>query len=139
MKKLTIRQQVNRINKWLSLATLSEVKEGLEWYSGAQQLASLLALQYNVSLLQVAEVISVLSPQKKWSTNKAEVVALFNQHFNGLKPSSKYFATTKQLEECISIIKGEFSIPSKRTKTYSFADNIATQGVSSTGYNLGSL
>lgn len=123
--KLTIRQQANRVNKWLGMANKSEIRDGLQWYSEAQKLAHLLSSQYDVSLQQVAQVISVLSPQKKWNTNKAETIALFNQHFTGLKPSFKYFATKKQLKECISIIKGDFVIPSKRIKTYSFADNIA--------------
>ena len=125
MKTLTIRQQVNRINKYLEQATAREYAQGLDWYNEARLLCVELASKYNVTLQQVAEVISILSPQKKWETNKAEVIALFNQVFNKQKPSFKYFATKQQLKECIAIIKGEFALPSNRTKTYSFADNIA--------------
>lgn len=127
MKKLSIRQQVNRINKYMREATLSEVKEGVNWYREARELCISLAERYHVSPRQVAEVISVLSPQKKWGTNKAETIALFSEVFNGIKPRFKYFATKKQLEECKSIIRGEFSLPASRTKTYSFADNIANK------------
>jgi len=125
MKKLTVRQQVNRINKYMDKATMSEVKQGLQWYHHARLLCIELAGLYPVTLSQVAQVISVLSPQKKWETNKLEVVALFNEVYNDIKPDFGLFATRKQIEECKQIIKGEFSIPHKRTKTYSFADNIA--------------
>tara|TARA_R100001594_G_scaffold1048_3_gene4375 strand:+ start:676 stop:1257 length:582 start_codon:yes stop_codon:yes gene_type:complete len=125
MKALTIKQQVNRINKWLDMATKSDIAQGLSWYSDAQKLASELSIQYGVTLTQVAQVISVLSPQKKWGTNKTETIALFNEVFNGVKPSFSYFATKKQIEECKQIILGEFSIPANRIKTFSFADNIA--------------
>jgi len=124
-KKLTNRQQVNRINKWLNLATKQDIAQGLSWYSDAQKLCVELATKYDVSLSQVAQVTSVLSPQKKWDTNKLEVKALFLQIFEGIKPSFSYFATKKQLEECKQIILGNFSIHAKRIKTFSFADNIA--------------
>ena len=125
MKKLTVRQQVNRINKYVGMASIQETKQGLWWYNQARLLCVELSNVYPVSLSQVAQVISVLSPQKKWEVNKLEVIALFNQVFNDIKPTFGFFATKKQIEECKQIIKGKFSIPYKRTKTYSFADNIA--------------
>lgn len=128
MKKLTVRQQVNRIEKYLSAATPSEFKKGLAWYSDARALCVELSHRYHVTLQQVAQVISVLSPQKKWETNKLEVRALFAEHFDGVTATVNYFATKKQLKECRDIIKGTFAIPSKRIKTFSFADNIASKG-----------
>ena len=125
MKALTIRQQVNRINKYMMQATSQERVQGLEWYHHARMLCIQLAKQYDVSLSQVAQVISVLSPQKKWETNKLETIALFNWVFNDIEPSFGLFATKAQIKECKDIIKGDFSIPYKRTKTYSFADNIS--------------
>lgn len=125
MEKLTIRQQVNRIEKYMNQATSLEYKQGLNWYNDARLLCEKLSTQYNVTVYQVAQVISVLSPQKKWETNKLEVEALFLEVFEGIKPSFGFFATKKQLAECKEIIQGKFSIPPKRTKTWSFADNIA--------------
>lgn len=127
MKKLTVRQQVNRIEKYITAATPSEYKQGLVWYSDARALCVELSHRYHVTLQQVAQVISVLSPQKKWETNKLEVRALFAEHFDGVDSSVNYFATKKQLQECRDIIKGAFAIPSKRIKTFSFADNIANK------------
>jgi hypothetical protein len=127
MKKLTVRQQVNRIVKYMDVATVLETKQGMSWYHDARMLCVELSSVYPVTLSQVSQCISVLSPQKKWETNKLEVVALFNQVFNGVKPTFGFFATHKQVQECKDIIKGKFAIPYKRTKTYSFADNIASQ------------
>ena len=125
MKALTIRQQVNRITKWYNLATTSDISDGLAWYSEAHTLAVKLASQYDVSAVQAAQVISVLSPQKKWDVNKREALAIFNHHFNGIPPSFGIFATRAAVRECYAILRGEFLIPISRTKTYSFADNIA--------------
>jgi hypothetical protein len=130
MKTLTIRQQTNRINKYMSVATSEEYKKGLNWYKDARELCLILSAKYGNTLIQVAQVISVLSPQKKWATNKKEVVSLYSEVFDRLKPNFSYFATKKQIEECKQIMKGEFSIPPKRIKTYSFADNIANSASS---------
>lgn len=125
MEALTIRQQANRIKKYMTAATPLEIKQGLDWYNEARSLCVELSNTYETSVQQSAQVISVLSPQKKWGANKLEVRALYNEVFNGIEPDFKYFATKQMMEECKAIISGEFSIPSKRTKTFSFADNIA--------------
>ncbi len=125
MKTLTIRQQANRIKKWYDIATPADMADGLAWYNEAHILAVKLASQYGVSVMQAAQVISVLSPQKKWEANKREAVAAFNEHFNGIAPEFSYFATQMTMLEVHAIIAGTFLISSKRLKTYSFADNIA--------------
>ena len=125
MKHLTVRQQCNRILKWYHLATKQQVIEGLTWYNKAHELAVELANKYDVSVLQAAQVISVLSPQKHWEQNKLEASAIFNEHFNGIIPSFGYFATARTIDECNRIMQGEWMLAMSRLKTYSFADNIA--------------
>ena len=125
MKKLTIRQQANRIRKWYDLATPYQIADGLTWYHAANILANTLATRYGVTTIQAAQVIAVLSPQKKWDANKREALAIFNQHFNGVTPALSYFATARTISECHSIMAGAWALPAKRIKTYSFADNIA--------------
>lgn len=122
---LSVRQQANRIKKWYHLASPAQVIAGLEWYNEAHSLAVELSARYSVSVLQAAQVISILSPQKKWGANKKEAIAIFNQHFTGEAPSFGYFATRATINEAHRIIAGEFLITIKRIKTYSFADNIA--------------
>ncbi len=125
MATLSVRQQANRIRKWYNLASKQQVIEGMHWYSEAHTLAVKLSAQYGVSVLQVAQVISVLSPQKKWDTNKLETIALLHWHFTGDIPQFGLFATAHTIAECHDILRGDFLIPARRTKTYSFADNIA--------------
>lgn len=125
MKKLTVRQQVNRIRKWHGMATTAQIIEGMQWYNAAHSLAVELAARHGVTVIQAAQVISVLSPQKKWDANRREAVAIFCQHFTGIRPALGYFATKSTIAECHRIIAGEFSIPPRRVKTWSFADNIA--------------
>ena len=127
IKPLSIKQQVNRINKYMNYATSGEFKTGLNWYNDARELCQQLATKYNTSLIQVAQVISVLSPQKKWATNKLEVISLYAELFDDIKPPFNYFATKKQIDECKDIMNGLFLIPAKRVKTFSFADNIANK------------
>tara|TARA_R110000744_G_scaffold43892_2_gene98125 strand:- start:2820 stop:3401 length:582 start_codon:yes stop_codon:yes gene_type:complete len=122
---LSVRQQANRIRKWYNLATPSQVLDGMQWYNDAHALAVELSARYGVTVLQAAQVISVLSPQKKWDANKREAVAMFNEHFTGETPQQGYFATRATVIECHAIIAGDFLLPIKRIKTYSFADNIA--------------
>lgn len=125
MIKLTIRQQCNRIRKWYERASSKQVIDGLNWYHDAQLLAVELANKYGVSTLQAATVISLLSPQKQWSTNKLECRMIFNEYFNHVAATQGYFATKRTLDECGLVMGGYFTLGSARLKTYSFADNIA--------------
>ena len=97
MKTLTVRQQANRIRKWYNVATKAQVVAGLAWYSEAHSLAVQLSTQHRVSVIQAAQVIAVLSPQKKWDTNKKEARSIFNEHFYGFHPEFDYFATTRTI------------------------------------------
>lgn len=125
MKALTIRQQANRITKWYNMASPSQIADGLAWYSKAHTLTVLLAMRYDVTAWQAAQVIAVLSPQKKWEVNKREASAIFNQHFNGIEPGFGLFATKRTIDECHAIMSGNWALPANRIKTHSFADNIA--------------
>lgn len=125
MAVLSVRQQANRIRKWYDMASKEQVIMGLHWYSDAHDLALELSLKYGVTVLQAAQVIANLSPQKKWNMNKREAVAIFNQHFNGVAYEYGYYASKRVINECHLIMSGEWLIPIKRIKTYSFADNIA--------------
>src|SRR5690349_4051995 len=46
---------------------------GARWYSDARQFAADRATKHGVTIGQVADIISVLSPQKAWSQNLEEV------------------------------------------------------------------
>ena len=125
MESLTIRQQANRIKKWYDKASASQLADGLTWYSAANVLANTLAVRYDVTTSQAAQVIAVLSPQVSWAQNKRSAIALFNWHFNGELPEHGIYATKKTISECHAIMAGRWALPAKRLKTFSFADNIA--------------
>tara|TARA_R110000772_G_scaffold46677_1_gene106394 strand:+ start:1821 stop:2351 length:531 start_codon:yes stop_codon:yes gene_type:complete len=107
------------------MATPQQIIQGMQWYNEAHTLAVKLAAQHGVTVIQAAQVISILSPQKKWDMNKREAVAIFNEHFKGIQYGYGYYATVRTLREVHAIMEGDYLIPIKRTKTYSFADNIA--------------
>lgn len=125
MKELTVRQQANRIRKWYGMATSEQLASGATWYDEAHTFCVLQAMLYDISTIQVANLVAVLSPQKRWAQNKAEVKAMLLAWFKGIKPSFNYYASKRTLDECKTILMGTFLVPPSRLKTYAFASNIA--------------
>lgn len=115
MRPLSIKQQANRIEKILLQATKQEHVEGLKWYADARFFASKVASDYDLTLAQVSQLISLLSPQKKWDQNKADVVKFLDGETDGI------FSTKKTLAECSAVVDAGFEIPENRMKTFSFA------------------
>jgi hypothetical protein len=115
MKKLTIKQQANRIHKILAMATAKEVVDGKTWYMDAHEFAQEVADEYSLSLSQVSQLISLLSPQKKWEQNKADVINFLDGETDSI------FSTKKTLAECGAVVDEEFTIPNNRMKTFAFA------------------
>lgn len=113
--KLSIKQQANRIRKVLDQATGSERKQGMMWYKDAHVFASDIAGAYELTVAQVAQLISLLSPQKKWEQNKADVVAFLDGDTDSI------FSTKRTLEECGLVVDSNWTIPETRMKTHAFA------------------
>lgn len=120
--KLTIRQQANRIEKILNQSTTKEFKEGLNWYYDAHKFALELSELYNVKLIRVCHIISLLSPQTSWEKNKKNAIYFLNGKTDSI------FSTQKTLKECERVLNGNFLIPDKRLKTFAFAESILTAG-----------
>lgn len=115
MKKLTIKQQANRIRKILAQATAQEVVDGKVWYMDAHEFAQEVANEYDLTVAQVSQLISLLSPQKKWEQNKADVINFLDGETGSI------FSTKKTLAECGAVVDEGFTIPSNRMKTFAFA------------------
>ena len=115
MEKLTIKQQANRIQKILNLATKTEIENGKNWYLEAYNFALEVSIDYSLTVTQVSQLISLLSPQKKWEQNKSDVVNFLNGDTGSI------FSTKKTLSECASVVDEGFTIPSNRMKTFAFA------------------
>ena len=122
---LTVRQQANRIDKTFNLASECEVEQGMQWYSEARQFSRDMANLANRSREQVAQLISLFSPKKEWTQNMREVQAFILEEIYGIPYDKGYFMTKRSMSEARDILHTDYRIPFKRTKTYSFADNIA--------------
>ena len=116
--KLTIRQQVNRIEKWMGLSVQADKDQGFNWYHRAHDWASDLATDHGISVESVSHVAAILSAQCDWETNKRNTEKFLNGDLSGI------FATRKQLMECSKVIDG-WRIPAKRRKTHAFASTIS--------------
>lgn len=128
MKKinpLTVRQQTNRIRKVYEQATIQEIESGLTWYNEARVFCTDMSTVYKCTVFEVAQITSLLSPQKKWEQNKEEVEAFLKLLKHDIIPLKGFFASKATMQECKDVILKGYVIPSHRTKTFSFAHNIA--------------
>ena len=65
---------INSIIRFYSLATLSEYKEGMNWYKDANVYAKELAQRFDITVQQSAGIIGAFSPQAGWLENKRYAV-----------------------------------------------------------------
>jgi hypothetical protein len=121
--KLSIKQQSNRIEKIYLQATNLERVNGLNWYNDANVWSKKIACLYGLNSVQISQLISLLSPQKKWSQNKKDVIDLIEGKIDSI------FSCKRTLKECNEVINGNFTIPKNRLKTYSFAKCIEFNGL----------
>lgn len=116
MKSLSINQQVNQIEKVYLQATEKEIKDGRNWYNDAYKFAVNTANKYGLTTKQICQLISLLSPQKKWAQNKIDVIRIIEE-----VDTESIFSCQRTLEECRQVINSNWTIPTNRTKTYKFA------------------
>ena len=72
MRKQTtneLRRIKRNLDYFFNLATPEQIKEGKRWYKDAHQFCQDVAKEYNVTPLQVASVVSALSPRNRWEQN----------------------------------------------------------------------
>jgi hypothetical protein len=67
---LTERKLVNSILRFFHAANVNEVKEGLRWYTEANEYCKELAGRFQLPLQVVAGIIAAYSPQTGWQENK---------------------------------------------------------------------
>lgn len=60
-------------------ASADALRDGLAWYLDAHNYASLLSLNYEVSVPQAAGIIAALSPMNGWENNKRKAAQLIAQ------------------------------------------------------------
>lgn len=120
MKLKTDQTMSKHILNWYKQANENDIKSGLSWYADAQKFCEEQAANYNVDVWAVAQVVSILSPQTDWTTNKNNTIKLIEHG-----PKIKIFASEQQKENAQKALEQGYSIPLTAQKTYSFAENIS--------------
>lgn len=121
-KKYTKRKIVNNILRYFDQATSEELVNGKSWYADANKLAREYADKTGYSLMNVAGVISALSPQTSWELNKVYLVRFLRDGVNakantGLnKDKAQRCLEAENVEQIKTILNGD--------KTTSFFLNI---------------
>lgn len=76
---LTEKKCINSILRFYELASLSELQDGLTWYTEANKYCAELAKRFDLSIQQVAGLVAVFSPQAGWVENKRYTVSFLYQ------------------------------------------------------------
>ena len=66
-----------------ALATTEEVVSGQQWYKNANEIASRLARNNNITLSKAAAVLAALSPNNKWERNCLDAEHLIQAYIHG--------------------------------------------------------
>ncbi len=129
MKKQT-KSELKKISKnldyFFNLATPEEIKQGRQWYKLANQFCIDTAKEYNTTPLQVASVVSALSPRNKWEQNLKDTIKVFKAIQEGKEPEDiKVCTFHKNKFKAFELAKGNIFITEESPKTYNFVRNIA--------------
>ena len=76
----------------VALATTEEVVSGQQWYKNANEIASRLARNNNITTAKAAGVLAALSPNNKWERNCHDAENLIQAyiHLNNLDLKMRY-------------------------------------------------
>ena len=126
-KNLSTRQMINRLKKFCSLVSDTDIRDGLNWYQIANTKAFELVVKYSITVEQAAQVIALLSPQVTWAQNLINADTVINAFkLGGINKvlECKMFASNQQKIKCAECLQGVYTIPVTAQKTYSFYKNI---------------
>ena len=129
MKKQS-KYELQKISKnldyFFNLATDEEIKQGKRWYKEANQFCEEVAKEYNVTPLQVASVVSALSPRNRWEQNLIDAKKVFKAISEGKQAEDiKVCTFHKNKFKAFELAKGNIYITEDSPKTYNFVRNIA--------------
>lgn len=89
---LTDKKCINSIIKFYQQATITEIKDGLNWYNEAHQYCKELAQRFNITVQQTAGIIAAFSPQAGWVENKRYAITFL------LSPEIQLRSLTQQIK-----------------------------------------
>tara|TARA_X000001382_G_C3154987_1_gene174233 strand:+ start:602 stop:1243 length:642 start_codon:yes stop_codon:yes gene_type:complete len=102
-----------------ALATTEEVVSGQQWYKNANEIASRLARNNNITTAKAAGVIAALSPNNKWERNCHDAENLIQAYIHGDEDDARqvsvctYSAMKEKAIKILSIIDYEDDFYSK--------------------------
>ena len=124
--KTEIRKISKNLDYFFNLATDEEIKQGKKWYQEANQFCEEVAKEYNTTPLQVASVVSALSPRNKWQQNLIDAKKVFQAIQEGKEAEDiKVCTFHKNKFKAFELAKGNIFITEDSPKTYNFVRNIA--------------
>ena len=120
-------QKISRnLDYFFNLATPEDVKQGKRWYQEANQFCEDVAKEYNTTPLQVASVVSALSPRNRWEQNLIDAKKVFQAIQEGKEAEEiKVCTFHKNKFKAFELAKGNIFITEDSPKTYNFVRNIA--------------
>lgn len=122
---LSRQKAINSIIRFFNLATVSEVKEGLNWYSEANSYCRELSSRFNIPLQVIAGIIAAYSPQTGWQENKRYALSfLLNPKIRHKTLSQDIKARKIALLQCENEIYSALSVNDAAFKTKAFFLNI---------------
>jgi hypothetical protein len=124
--KYELRKISRNLDYFFNLATPEEIKQGRQWYKLANDFCKITALEYKTTPLQVASVVSALSPRNKWKQNLIDAKKVFKAIDQGKEPEEiKVCTFHKNKFKAFELAKGNIFISEESPKTYNFVRNIA--------------
>lgn len=129
MKKLNtyqLKKISKNLDKFFNTATDQNIKDGLKWYTVANNEAKKISENYNIDVYLVAQVISALSPRNKWSQNIKDAEKVCDAYIDGIHPEDIKVCTFHANKfKAFNILAGNITITDKSLKTFNFVNNIA--------------
>jgi len=124
--KSELRKISRNLDYFFNLATDEDIKEGRQWYKLANQFCVDVAKEYKTTPLQVASVVSALSPRNRWEQNLKDAKKVFEAIKNGKSPEDiKVCTFHKNKFKAFELAKENIFISEDSPKTYNFVRNIA--------------
>lgn len=114
------------LDSYFSLATDSNIDNGIAWYKQAHYICKDLAKQYNTKLETVASIISALSPRNKWDQNIKDTITVLDAIHHDLTPDDVKVCTFhKNKRKAFLLGQRKAQITEQSLKTFNFVRNIA--------------
>jgi len=124
--KTELKKISRNLDYFFNLATPEEIKQGRNWYRLANQFCIDTAKEYKTTPLQVASVVSALSPRNRWEQNLIDAKKVFEAIKNGKSPEDiKVCTFHKNKFKAFELAKGNIFITEDSPKTFNFVRNIA--------------